>query len=231
MKNINIIIPYYASMTSVLKFFALYLISRWYGVSFAFPFLFLLLKTYQIFINKLYNFFPLTIVDYFHIIKSIYHKNYIKEIKLKSNYKKEEIIKLIKQFINNNNELRKVIVYKFCNYYWKKINDEEIFNKVFIIIKEDDNLDKKLSRKFELLKEPSYKIYFDENKQRVIVKYNDITFDNIFLLEKYIEESYDKKTIKNKKGNKFIKLIIEFVTFPIYLLLEIIVIITLSITY
>ena len=126
MKKINLITPYYASMTSVLKFFILYILSKWYGISFAFPFIFLFFKIYQIIIFKRYNFSPLTINDYLLILKSFFQKNLIKEIKLKSN-KKEEIIRLIKQFINENNSLQKFLVYKYCNYYYKISTGEELY--------------------------------------------------------------------------------------------------------
>ena len=229
MKIFNLFIPYYASMTSVLKFFVLYLLSKWYGISFAFPFMFLCTKIYQRFIYKRYNFLPLTINDYFLIIKSIFQKNYIKEIKIDV-INKEKIIKLIKQFINENNTLNRILVYKYCNYYWKILKGEDLFNKV-IINKEINNLEKKLSKKFELLKGPNYKIFIDEAKQKIFIKYNSIFFQYINLIELYIDEMYDKKYIKNKKTNKFVKIILEFISFPIYLFLEIIVIFLLSITY
>ena len=113
MKNLNLLIPYYASMTSILKIFILYILSKWYGISFAYPFIFLFFKTYQIIISRKYNFFPLSLFDYFQILKSIYKKNFIKEINLKNNIQKEEIIKLWKKFINNINELKKVIIYNY----------------------------------------------------------------------------------------------------------------------
>ena len=229
MKNLNLLIPYYASMTSVLKFFILYILSKWYGISFSYSFIFLFFKAYQIIIYKRYNFLPLTIFDYIFILKSIFQKNYNKEINIKSNKEKEEKIKLIKQFINDNNNLKKILVYKFGNYYWKILTLDEIINKA-IIDKEINNLEKKLDKKFELLKEPSYKIYFIYNKQQLVIKYNDINFKEVNLLEQYIDCNYCNKT-KNKKMNKFVKLIIEFVTFPIYLSLEIVIIFLLSILY
>ena len=229
MKNLNLLIPYYASMTSVLKFFILYILSKWYGISFAYPFIFLFFKVYQIMIYKRYNFLPLTIIDYISILKSIFQKNYNKEINIKSNKEKEEIIKLIKQFINDNNNLKKILVYKFGNYYWKILTLDEIINKA-IIDKEINNLEKKLDKKFELLKEPNFKIYFVDGEQKLVIKYNDINFKEVNLLEQYIDCNYGKKT-KNKKMNKFVKLIIEFVTFPIYLSLEIVIIFLLSILY
>ena len=229
MKNLNLLIPYYASMTSVLKFFILYILSKWYGISFSYSFIFLFFKAYQIIIYKRYNFLPLTIFDYICILKSIFQKNYNKEINIKSNKEKEEIIKLIKQFINDNNNLKKILVYKFGNYYWKILTLDEIINKA-IIDKEINNLEKKLDKKFELLKEPNYKIYFVDGEQKLVLKYNDMNFKDVNLLEQYIDDNYDKKT-KNKKMNKFVKLIIEFVTFPVYLSLEIVIIFLLSILY
>ena len=230
MKNLNLLIPYYASMTSILKIFILYILSKWYGVSFAFPFVFLFFKVYQITINKRYNFLPLTLFDYFHILKSIFQKNYIKEINLKINIQKEEIIKLLKQLINNSNDLKKVIVYKNCNYYWKILPYEALENKI-IIDKDINNLNLKLNKKFELLKEPSYKLIFVEKGNKLIIKYNSITFKYINFFCKYLEENCDNANFKEKKINKFIKLILELVTFPLYLSLEIIIIFLLSINY
>ena len=231
MKKINLIIPYYASMTSILKIFILYILSKWYGISFSFPFMFLFIKIYQIVIYKRYNYSSLTINDYFLIIKSFFQKNFIKEIKLKTN-KKEEIIRLIKQFINDHNSLKKILVYKYCNYYYKILTEEELYKKIIIIINdiEPNNLKKELSKKFNLLREPNYKIFYDEKLQKLIIKYNHITNESISLLEKYIEDENDKKN-KNIKMNKYVKLIFEFISFPIYLLLEIIIIFLLSITY
>ena len=228
MKILNLIIPYYASMTSVLKFFVLYILSKWYGASFAFPFIFLFSKVYQIIMNKRYNFLPLTIIDYFHILKSIYQKNFIKKINIKSK-KKEEIILLIKSFINESIDLKKLLVYKYCNYYWKILNTDELYNKV-IIDKEIDNLNKKLTKKLELLKTPNYQIFFDEKGEELVIKYNYITFRYIDLLEKYIFENNDKNSFKNKKMNKLVRLIIEFFTFPIYLGFEIIIVFLLSVS-
>ena len=231
MKKINLITPYYASMTSVLKFFILYILSKWYGIFFAFPFIFLFFKIYQIIIFKRYNFSPLTINDYLLILKSFFHKNLTKGIKLKSN-KKEEIIRLIKQFINENNSLQKILVYKYCNYYYKILTGEKLYKKTIIIIDENKkiNLDKEISKKFDLTKEPSYKIFYKEKQEKLIIKYNHMTYENINLLEKYIDDTKDKKN-KNVKSNKFMKLIFEFISFPFYLFLEIIIIFLLSISY
>lgn len=231
MKKINLITPYYASMTSVLKFFILYILSKWYGIFFAFPFIFLFFKIYQIIIFKRYNFSPLTINDYLLILKSFFHKNLTKGIKLKSN-KKEEIIRLIKQFINENNSLQKILVYKYCNYYYKILTGEKLYKKTIIIIDENKkiNLDKEISKKFDLTTEPSYKIFYEEKQEKIIIKYNHMAYESINLLEKYIDDTKDKKN-KNIKSNKFMKLIFEFISFPFYLFLEIIIIFLLSFTY
>ena len=231
MKKINLITPYYASMTSVLKFFILYILSKWYGIFFAFPFIFLFFKIYQIIIFKRYNFSPLTINDYLLILKSFFHKNLNKGIKLKSN-KKEEIIRLIKQFINENNSLQKILVYKYCNYYYKILTGEKLYKKTIIIIDENKkiNLDTEISKKFDLTKEPSYKIFYEEKQEKIIIKYNHMAYESINLLEKYIDDTKDKKN-KNIKSNKFMKLIFEFISFPFYLFLEIIIIFLLSIIY
>ena len=231
MKKINLITPYYASMTSVLKFFILYILSKWYGIFFAFPFIFLFFKIYQIIIFKRYNFSPLTINDYLLILKSFFHKNLTKGIKLKSN-KKEEIIRLIKQFINENNSLQKILVYKYCNYYYKILTGEKLYKKTIIIIDENKkiNLEKEISKKFDLTKEPSYKIFYEEKQEKIIIKYNHMAYESINLLEKYIDDTKDKKN-KNIKSNKFMKLIFEFISFPFYLFLEIIIIFLLSIIY
>ena len=98
MKKINLITPYYASMTSVLKFFILYILSKWYGIFFAFPFIFLFFKIYQIIIFKRYNFSPLTINDYLLILKSFFHKNltivgYFYFNKIKINFTKIKVFK------------------------------------------------------------------------------------------------------------------------------------------
>ena len=227
----NILTPYYAGMTSILKFFALYILSKWYGISFGYPFIFLFFKIYQIIMNKRYSLSSFTIVDQFLIIKSLLlEKIYIKNINLKSdnNKKKEDIIQKLKEFIKENSSFKRIIYYKWNNYYWKNLEEKEID---IVIIDKIDNLDSKLNKKFNLLIEPSYKFFLLENGSeilRIIFKYNSVMNDyHVDLLIEFLNGK-DIKTTKKKKINKILKIVFEFIAFPIQILFEILIIIFLS---
>ena len=227
----NILTPYYAGMTSILKFFALYILSKWYGISFGYPFIFLFFKIYQIIMNKRYSLSSFTIVDQFLIIKSLLlEKIYIKNINLKSdnNKKKEDIIQKLKEFIKENSSFKRIIYYKWNNYYWRNLEEKEID---IVIIDKIDNLDSKLNKKFNLLREPSYKFFLLENGSeilRIIFKYNSVMNDyHVDLLIDFLNGN-DIKTTKKKKINKILKIIFEFITYPIQILFEILIIIFLS---
>ncbi len=232
----NILIPYYAGMTSILKIFALYILSKWYGITFGFPFLFLFFRIYKIIINKKYNISSLSLNDYFLLLKTLFFdKNNIKEIIIKSDESntKGSIIKTIKEFINNNNIFKKKLIYKLNNYYWYKLNEEEI-NKQ--IIYNQECIENKINKKLNILKEPSYLFFIIDNKDKInnnnlkiVFKYNSLInqkygeFLNDYLNGKNIKE------IKNRKMNKYIKIVLEFLTFPIYIIFETLVILILLI--
>ena len=227
----NILTPYYAGMTSILKFFALYILSKWYGISFGYPFIFLFFKIYQIIMGKKYNLSSFSIVDQFLIIKSLlFNKIYIKEINLKSynNKKKEDIIKKLKEFINENSSFKRIIYYKLNNFYWRNLEEKEID---IVIIDKIDNLDNKLNKKFNLLREPSYKFFLLENGSevlKIIFKYNSlINESHIDLLIEFLNGN-DNKITKKKKINKILKIFFEFIIYPIYTFFEILIIIFLS---
>ena len=227
----NILTPYYAGMTSILKFFALYILSKWYGISFGYPFIFLFFKIYQIIMNKRHSLSPFSIVDQFLIMKSLLlEKIYVKKINLKSynNKKREDIIHKLKEFIKENSSFKRIIDYKWNNYYWRNLEEKEID---IVIIDKIDNLDSKLNKKFNLLREPSYKFFLLENGSEVfsiIFKYNSLMNDyHVDLLIEFLNDN-DIKTNKKKKINKILKIIFEFITYPIQILFEILIIIFLS---
>ena len=227
----NILTPYYAGMTSILKFFALYILSKWYGISFGYPFIFLFFKIYQIIMNKRYSLSPFSIVDQFLIMKSLLlEKIYVKKINLKSydNKKREDIIQKLKEFIKENSSFKRIIDYKWNNYYWRNLEEKEID---IVIIDKIDNLDSKLNKKFNLLREPSYKFFLLENGSEVfsiIFKYNSLMNDyHVDLLIEFLNDN-DFKTTKKKKINKILKIVFEFIAFPIQILFEILIIIFLS---
>ena len=227
----NILTPYYAGMTSILKFFALYILSKWYGISFGYPFIFLFFKIYQIIMSKKYNLSSFSIVDQFLIIKSLlFNKIYIKEINLKSynNKKKENIMQKLKEFIKENSSFKRIIYYKLNNFYWRNLEEKEID---IVIIDKIDNLDNKLNKKFNLLREPSYKFFLLENGSevlKIIFKYNSlINESHIDLLIEFLNGN-DNKITKKKKINKILKIFFEFIIYPIYTFFEILIIIFLS---
>ena len=228
----NLLTPYYAIMTSILKFFALYILSKWYGISFAYPFIFLFFKIYQILMKKRYNLSSFSLVDQYLLIKSLlFEKINIKKIGLESNNnkKKEDLIQKMKQFIKENSPFKRIIFYKWNNYYWRNLEEKEID---IVIIDKIDNLDNKLNKKFNLLREPSYKFFLLENGSevlKIIFKYNSLMNDYyVDLLNKFINGN-DIKATKKKKINKILKIFLEFITYPIQILFEILIIIFLSI--
>ena len=229
----NVITPYYGGMTSILKIFALYILSKWYGITFGLPFLFLFFRIYHIIINKKYNLSPLSINDQYLILKSLFFgKINTKEINLKSStsHKKEDIIKIIKDFINNNYTFKRALVYKWNNYYWGKLNEQQIDKQ---IIDNQENIENKLNKKFNMLKEPPYKIFLIENKNenslKIIFKYNSLINEKYgLLLDNYLNEM-NIKEIKKNQMNKLLKVLIDFVGYPIQIILETLVIIFLSI--
>ena len=235
MKIGNIITPYYAAMTSILKFFAIYIISRWYGISFGFPFLFLFFRIYQIIINKIYNLSSLSIIDQYRILSSILTKKiYIKEINLNSNNNKnkDEIIKIIKLFINDNNLFKRILTYKWNNFYWRQLTEKEIEKLILDKIDNKENLENKLNKNINILKEPSYKFFLiekDSGNLKIIIKFNSLINEKyVDILKNYINDNNMEK--KNKrKINKLIKLILDFIFYPIQLFLEILVILFLAI--
>ena len=225
----NIITQYYAGMTTILKFFILYILSKWYGIFFGFPFLYLYFRIYKIIINKKYNLLSLSLKDQYLILKSIFSgKINIKEINLDKNSQKEDIIKIIKEFINNNYIFKRILIYKWYNYYWRQLNEKEIEKNIKINI--DNNIDNELNKKFNLIKEPFYKLFLikNENDYKIIIKYNFIMNEKyVNLLNNYINEKNIKGS-KKQKHNKFIALFMDFITYPIQLIFELLIIIFLS---
>ena len=225
---VDFLTQYNAGMTSILKFFILFILSKWYGISFGYPFLFFFFRAYKIIINKRYNLSSLSLEDEYLILKYILTgKIYIKEINIKqdNNKNKEDIIKIIKEFLNNYNIFKKALFYKWNNYYWRQLIEKEIEKNILYCL-EDENLEKKMNKKFNLLREPSFKIYFIEKEKnffKVIFKYNSLINEKYYVLfNNCINEINNNKEtkIKEKKRNKIIKIIIDFLTYPIYLILE-----------
>ena len=96
--------------------------------------------------NKRYSLSPFSIVDQFLIMKSLLlEKIYVKKINLKSynNKKREDIIQKLKEFIKENSSFKRIIYYKWNNYYWRNLEEKEID---IVIIDKIDNLDSKLNK-------------------------------------------------------------------------------------
>ena len=234
MKFSDFITSYNAGMTSILKFFLLYILSKWYGISFGFPFLFLFFRAYQIIINKKYNLSSLSLFEQYLILKALLIKKIIiKEIILskKNNKKKEEIINLLKEFLHKYNIFKRTLFYKLNNYYWRNLTEQEIENNIIFNI-ESEKLEKKLKKEFNLLKESSYKIFlfeYEKDNLKIIFKFNSLIDEKYFnIFNDLINGQNNKEKIKIKR-NKIIKIIIDFIKFPIYLIFETLIILLLSI--
>ena len=232
MSFIEIINQYYSIMTSILKIFIIYIISNWYGFSFAFPFIFFFIRIYQIIINKIYNIYPLSLNEQLKILKCIFKdKINIKEINLKNtNIKKEDIIKKIKEYINNVYILKRRLIYKLHNYYWAELNEKEI-------IKNISETEKKKDNKIKILKEIPYKIYVIENSSgindnalKLVFQFNSLFHEKNFesLIDYLQDDNKDNNSKKKKNKNKLIKICLDFISFPFQIILEILLLLFLS---
>ena len=221
---------YNAGITSIIKIFLLYILSKWYGISFGFPFIFLFFRIYQIIINKKYNLSSLLLEDQYLILNYLFFgKIFIKEMNITKDNgkKKEDIIKKLKDFLKENYFFKRRLVYKYNNYYWRNLDEHEI-DKIFT--ENLENLEKQLNKKFFLLKEPPYKIFINENENniKIIVKYNSL-IKNKFIdsLISYLNNNVKEK--ENQKHTKLFKLFFDFITYPIQLFFEILIILFLPI--
>ena len=232
MKCSDFITSYNSGMTSVLKFFILYILSKWYGISFSLPFLFLFLRVYQIIINKIYKLSSLSLQEQYLILKYLLNKKIkIKEITLKHDNNKEDVINILKDFLNKYSIFKRTLVYKWNNYYWRKLTEQEIGNNIFYNI-ESEKLEKKLKKEINLLKEYPYKIFLIENKTKyfkIIFKFNSLIKEKYFDLFNDLINGKNNKVIIETKRNKIIKLFIDFLSFPLYLIFETLIILLLSI--
>ena len=88
-----------------------------------------------------------------------------------------------------------------------------------------------MKKKFNLLKEPSYKLFLLENEKntfKIIFKFNSIINEKYAnLLNDFIKKNIIKEN-KEHKRNKFIKIIFDFISYPIYLIFEILLILFLN---
>ena len=185
--------------------------------------------------NKIYDLGYITIYDQINILEEIFSsKIKTKEAiisKEQSDYL-ESILNHIREnnFNKSNNNIFRTFVFKWNNYYWRKLNEEEI-EKNILYNTENDNLEKKLKKKFNLLKEPSYKLFLLENEKntfKIIFKFNSIINEKYAnLLNDFIKKNIIKEN-KEYKKNKFIKIIFDFISYPIDLIFEILVILFLN---
>ena len=221
---------YFGAITSIIKLFILYILTKSFGIS-GYLFLFLYIKIYQIIINKILNLSPISFSDQINILREIFSSYIkIKEAIIDDNdYQNfENLIEQIKNKINiiindDDKYFFRILTYKLNNYYFRKLNKIEIEK---CVIKTDNEFGNKLMKKINIKKEPLFQIFISndkKNKNRIILKYTHL-----------IPELYSEKFIKIVKGehiyninepNKIVILIFEFFLFPIQIILEIIIII------
>ena len=225
MKMLNSIEIYLGSMTSIIKLFIIYLLSKWYGIS-GYIFCFLFLRIYYIILNRLFKFDYISIFDQINILREIFSS----KIKSKETIILEEEYDNFKSLLNNIRENNTVIkynnffrtfVYKWNNFYWRQLNKNEISKAII----KGDNLNDKINKKINIRKEPLFQILIIGNNKKgnkVIIKYTYL------INELYVEQFI--KIIKNihfkniNEPNKILDLIFEFIFYPIHIFLEIIII-------
>ena len=232
MKMLNSIEIYLGSMTSIIKLFIIYLLSKWYGIS-GYIFCFLFLRIYYIILNRLFKFDYISIFDQINILREIFSS----KIKSKETIILEEEYDNFKSLLNNIRENNTVIkynnffrtfVYKWNNFYWRQLNKNEISKAII----KGDNLNDKINKKINIRKEPLFQILIIGNNKKgnkVIIKYTYL------INELYVEQFI--KIIKNihfkniNEPNKILDLIFEFIFYPIHIILEIIIIFIFNFKY
>ena len=232
MKMLNSIEIYLGSMTSIIKLFIIYLLSKWYGIS-GYIFCFLFLRIYYIILNRLFKFDYISIFDQINILREIFSS----KIKSKETIILEEEYDNFESLLNNIRENNIVIkynnffrtfVYKWNNFYWRQLNKNEISKAII----KGDNLNDKINKKINIRKEPLFQILIIGNNKKgnkVIIKYTYL------INELYVEQFI--KIIKNihfkniNEPNKILDLIFEFIFYPIHIFLEIIIIFIFNFKY
>ena len=232
MKMLNSIEIYLGSMTSIIKLFIIYLLSKWYGIS-GYIFCFLFLRIYYIILNRLFKFDYISIFDQINILREIFSS----KIKSKETIILEEEYDNFKSLLNyireNNtvikyNNFFRTFVYKWNNFYWRQLNKNEISKAII----KGDNLNDKINKKINIRKEPLFQILIIGNNKKgnkVIIKYTYL------INELYVEQFI--KIIKNihfkniNEPNKILDLIFEFIFYPIHIFLEIIIIFIFNFKY
>ena len=223
MKVLNSIDAYFGLMTSIIKLFILYLLTKWYGVS-GYIFLFLFLRIYYIIINKIYNLANLSFVDQINILKEIFTSNIrTKEAIIFNNNYFEKLLKDMTEYVfPKPNKLFRKFIYKWNNIYWIKLNKLDIEKTII----RGDNLDDKINKKINIKKDPISQIFILNKGQEV----NKVIYKYSYLIDEIYAEQFMKLILgshfKNiNEPSKIVDLIFEFIVFPIQIFLEIIIII------
>ena len=221
---------YFGAITSIIKLFILYILTKSFGIS-GYLFLFLYIKIYQMIINKIYNLFPISFSNQINILRHIFSSYIkIKEAIIDDNdYQNfENLIEQIKNKINiiindDDKYFFRILTYKLNNYYFRNLDKFEI-EKCFI--KSDDDLRDKLMKKINIKNEPFVQIFISndrKNKNRIILKYTDLTLE--IFCETFIKAVRGEHIYDINYPSKILDLIFEFILFPIQIILEIIIII------
>ena len=134
----------------------------------------------------------------------------------------ESILNDIKEIIfRSNNNIFRTFIYKLNNLYWRKLNKIEI-NKIII---KGDNLNDKINKKINFIKEPLFQIFVLGNNKKdtkVIIKYTYLI--NELYVDSFIRIIKRNHIYNINEPNKIIDLIFEFILYPIHIILEIIII-------
>ena len=232
MNSPNFLSPFYIGITSVLKIFFLYILTKWYGLLFSISFFYMFFRVYQLIIYKINNLIPLSFSDLINLGKYIFKKDIFKEIKFEKPKGKEEIIDSIKNFLSNTSVFQKKIVYKRNNFYWIKINDlEQLYNQ--ICFNNGEEIKKIKERKINIFKSIPYKIIISENKNelKLYLQLTPLIDEKYFkLLLKFINETKNNIEVdENKRLPKIIVLLYNIILYQIQFLVEIIIVLLLTI--
>ena len=232
MNSSNFLSPFYIGITSVLKLFFLYILTKWYGLAFSVPFFYMFFRLYQLIIYTIYKLIPLNFSDLLNLGKCLFQRDIFEEIKFKKSKTKEEIIDSIKIFLSKINAFQRKIIYKRANFYWIKVNDkEQLYNQ--ICYKNEEEIKKLKDKKINILKSIPYKIIINEEKNgfKLYLQLSAL-IDKKYCKEllEFINESKSNVQIgENKKLPKIIDLLFNIALYQIQFLVEIIIVLLMTI--
>lgn len=221
-------------LSTVFKLFLFYRFLTWYGFLFGFPFCILLFCCYRRMIFELFKIVPFSPYDICFISSKIQNRfNIIGTITL-SNFNPEKMkVMIIERAMKKLKRFRLQLIYKFFNYYWKEVSIEAAISRIIICPhistnnEFEDILNKELTHYLDVDNELPYVIklipYGDgSNKGLIMFHFDHLLSDGLGVISLICGLSDDyspdffPSIMLNYKEDSIIKVLIEWITFPIY---------------